>query len=85
MPSPLVISHIDKVLDVRRVVEGTANHGGQDGFEFCIGKPTPIGENTREHRFKVTDMEAIEIARYINRGLMPSGLGAMPSKESLGG
>lgn len=70
MPNPFVAQDdLERglVLDIRRIVKGTANWEGRDGFEFCIGKETSLGENERTYRVKVTPQIADDIALYLTK------------------
>lgn len=68
MPNPIVFHDRETglLLDVRRVVEGTARWNGKDGFEFCIGEETSMKENSRTYRIKVSSEDGERIALYIN-------------------
>lgn len=67
MPNPITFHDHETglMLDVRRVVQGTARWTGKDGFEFCIGEETSMKENSRTYRIKVSDEDGFRICQYM--------------------
>ena len=70
MPAPYVTQK-DKntglILDIRKVVQGTAGWEGEDCYQFCMGEGNGIGENNRTWRVKVSSRVADEIALFLTK------------------